>query len=134
MHTHAADIGYRISPAVEDDELNRLFAAAWEGHRERAFERIHSRSLVYVCAFEGARLIGFVNVAWDGGLHGFLLDTTVAPDRRHRGIGAELVRRAVQLASRAGLDWLHVDYPRELEEFYRGCGFLPTEAGLLRLR
>jgi hypothetical protein len=28
---------------------------------------------------------------------------------------------------------LHVDYEPHLDGFYRGCGFRPTAAGLLRL-
>ncbi|TDC74765.1 GNAT family N-acetyltransferase, partial [Streptomyces hainanensis] len=37
------------------------------------------------------RLVGFVNVAWDGGAHAFLLDTVVASDHRRLGIAARLV-------------------------------------------
>jgi hypothetical protein len=29
--------------------------------------------------------------------------------------------------------WLHVDFEPHLEGFYRGCGFTPTPAGLIRL-
>jgi GNAT superfamily N-acetyltransferase len=126
-------IEYRISPPVDDADLNRLFAAAWNGHRERPIGPVLARSLVYVCAYEDGRLVGFVNVAWDGGVHGFVLDTTVAPGCQHRGVGTELVRRAAQRATDAGLEWLHVDYEPHLDSFYRGCGFCPTAAGLLPL-
>ena len=41
--------------------------------------RVERHSLGWVCAFEAAtRLIGFVNVAWDGGAHAFVVDTLVA--------------------------------------------------------
>jgi ribosomal protein S18 acetylase RimI-like enzyme len=124
---------YRTSPVVSDAELNELFARAWEGHVERPFSPVLSRSLAYICAYEAGRLTGFVNIAWDGGVHGFLLDTTVLPEFRHRGIGTELVRQAVQVATGAGLEWLHVDYEPHLEGFYRGCGFRHTAAGVMRL-
>ena len=32
-----------------------------------------------------------------------------------------------------GCQWLHVDYEPHLEEFYQGCGFRPTLAGLMHL-
>ena len=32
-------------------------------------------------------LVGFANVAWDGGVHAFVLDTLVQGDARHEGIG-----------------------------------------------
>ena len=91
------------------------------------------RSLVYIAAFEGPRLVGFVNVAWDGGMHGFLLDTTVHRDHQRRGIGTALLREATAAARERGLAWLHVDFEPALEGFYRAAGFAPTAAGLLRL-
>ena len=118
---------------IDDAELNRLFAAAWPEHRSRAFGPVLACSFTYVCAFAGVALVGFVNVAWDGGVHAFLLDTTVAREYRRRGVGTELVRRAADVARGAGLEWLHVDYEPHLNGFYRGCGFGPTAAGLLRL-
>ena len=92
-----------------------------------------SRSLAYISAHYGIQLIGFVNVATDGGVHAFLLDTSVHPDFQHRGIGTELVRRAIEAAKGRGAQWLHVDYEPRLEGFYRACGFEPTLAGLVDL-
>jgi ribosomal protein S18 acetylase RimI-like enzyme len=126
-------ISYRISPVVANDALNALFAAAWPDHVGSDFAPVLSRSLAYVCAYQQDRLIGFVNLAWDGGIHAFLLDTTVHPAFQRRGIGRELVLRAAQAASARGMEWLHVDYEPHLESFYSSCGFRHTEAGLLRL-
>jgi GNAT superfamily N-acetyltransferase len=126
-------ISYRISPAVTNDALNALFATAWPNHVWSDFAPVLSRSLAYVCAYQQDRLIGFVNLAWDGGIHAFLLDTTVHPDLRRHGIGRELVTRAAQVARERGIVWLHVDYEPHLESFYRGCGFQHTAAGLMRL-
>jgi ribosomal protein S18 acetylase RimI-like enzyme len=95
--------------------------------------RIFDHSLCHACAYFDDRLVGYVNVAWDGGVHAFLLDPTVHPDYRHRGIGTQLVRAVVGHLSGRGLDWLHVDYRPELKRFYRACGFVPTAAGLIRL-
>lgn len=124
---------YRVSPALRSDEVNDLFAAAWVHHERRDFEPVLVRSLTYVCAYLGSSLVGFVNVAWDGGAHGFLLDTTVHTDLRRRGIGRRLVLLATNEARERGIQWLHVDFEPHLRLFYEGCGFRPTEAGLLRL-
>ena len=75
-----------------------------------------------------------MNVAWDGRDHAFLLDPRVHPDYRNRGIGSEMVRRALMAAAGAGCEWLHVDYAPELARFYATCGFEPTQAGLIRLK
>ena len=125
---------YMVSPVVTSVALNALFAGSWGGDSVTDFAPILSRSLVYVCAYDGDRLVGFVNVAWDGGIHGFLLDTTVHPDAGRQGVGSELVRRAADVARERGIVWLHVDFEPHLLEFYRGCGFGDTLAGLMRLR
>jgi ribosomal protein S18 acetylase RimI-like enzyme len=126
-------IDFRLSPPLEDDALNALFMAAWPDHQPRGFAGVLARSMAWIGAFAGGELIGYVNVAWDGGAHAFLLDPTVHPDHRQRGIGTEMVRRAVEAAREGGAEWLHVDYEAHLEAFYRGCGFGPTMAGLIRL-
>lgn len=69
-------IEYKISSVVNTDELNTLFHVSWSNHQDRDFQKIIYHSLVYVCAYTKAVLIGLVNVAWDGGRHAFLLDTT----------------------------------------------------------
>jgi GNAT superfamily N-acetyltransferase len=126
-------ITYDISPCVSNDALNALFSAAWPHHTPRDVTSALARSLLYVCARVGERTIGFVNVAWDGGIHAFVLDTTVHPEFQRRGIGRELVTRAAAAARGRGIEWLHVDFEPHLREFYAGCGFFHTEAGLMRL-
>jgi GNAT superfamily N-acetyltransferase len=125
------DISYHDSPAVTNEALNVLFGAAWPEHAARDFQAVLSHNLGHVCAYAGDTLIGFVNIAWDGGVHAFLLDPTVAPGMRHRGIGRELVRRACDLAREAGVRWLHADYAPEHGESYAACGFRETRAGLI---
>ncbi len=127
------DITYHRNPTVTHAAMNTLFAAAWEGHTETDFTPILNRSLAYIGAYSGMVLVGFVNVAWDGGIHAFLLDTTVHPAYQRRGVGLRLVQEATAAAKEHGIHWLHVDYEPHLDTFYRACGFQPTQAGLLRL-
>ena len=128
------DIDYRISPALGNIILNRLYGAVRPEHHEREFQKVLERSLTYVGAFNDEdELVGFVYVAWDGGAHGFLLEPTVLPDYRGRGIGSELIRHAAREAADAGVEWLHVDYTPDLERFYAASGFTPSRAGVRRL-
>jgi GNAT superfamily N-acetyltransferase len=124
---------YRVDPPVSSAELDELIAASWCRHEPRDWNPVLKRSLVYLCAYHGRRLVGFVNVAWDGGVHGFILDTTVHPEMRRRGIGRQLVSRAASEARDRNVEWLHVDFEPHLREFYDLCGFAATEAGLLHL-
>jgi GNAT superfamily N-acetyltransferase len=125
---------YRNSPPVNNDELNALFSAAWPDHAESDFMPILDRSLAYICAYQGKRLIGFVNLAWDGGIHAFLLDTTVHPNVRRQGIGRQLVEHAIIAAKERGIEWISVDFEPHLRDFYYGCGFRPTDAGVMNLK
>lgn len=119
---------------ITSESLNDLRAASWEGpQRGGDWTSVFEHSLGWVCATDADSLIGFVNVAWDGDSHAFLLDTTVHRDYQRRGIGTALVREAASLAQENGAECLHVDYEENLESFYRGCGFRPTSAGLLNL-
>jgi GNAT superfamily N-acetyltransferase len=127
-------ISLRTNPVLTDAGLNALFARSWPEHRARPFTPVLARSLCYVAAFDADRLIGFVNVATDGGAHAFLLDVTVDPDYRRQGTGTALVRAAISITAETHCEWLHVDYEASRTSFYRACGFTPTSAGLVRLR
>lgn len=127
------DVAILTRPPLTDAQLNALFAAAWPACVPRAFGPVLAKSLTYCGAFRGDELVGFVNVAGDGGAHAFLLDPTVHPVYRRRGLGLALVRRAVELARASGAEWLHVDYAPGLASFYAAAGFRPTAAALLRL-
>lgn len=130
------DADVRIDPWPTDAELATLSAAAWGYRLDDAFDfqRVLGRSLCHIAAYAGDRLVGFVNVAWDGGCHAFLLDTIVHPEFQRRGIATRIVEAATEEARRRGAEWLHVDYEPHLDGFYRGCGFRPTLAGLIRLQ
>jgi GNAT superfamily N-acetyltransferase len=119
--------------SLTSDELNSLFALSWPSHISRDFGPVLARSLVHLSARVGTSLVGFANVATDGGEHAFLLDPTVAPAFRRRGIGRALVLRAIAESRSRRARWLHVDYSPELEPFYRSAGFRPTAAGLVLL-
>lgn len=126
-------ITYLVSPEVTNDEMNELFFSAWNNQKETNFKRILDHSLLYICAFSNKKLIGFINVAWDGGIHGFILDISVHSQYQRQGIGTNLVLKAVEEARKKELVWLHVDYENHLEGFYTRCGFFHTKAGLIKL-
>ena len=131
------DVRYEWRGKFESPELNRLHAEAFE-HRVLEDDwraQVERHSLGWVCAREGGELVGFVNVAWDGGVHAFVLDTAVAERVVRRGVGTKLVRLAAEHSREAGCEWLHVDFDDHLGAFYfDACGFTPTNAGLIALK
>jgi GNAT superfamily N-acetyltransferase len=129
-------VTYQWRGAFTDDELNELHAEGF-GHKlfeDRWLEQVERWSLGWVIARDDEGLIGFVNAPWDGLVHAFIIDTLVATRARRRGVGTQLVKVAADEARAAGCEWLHVDFEDELSTFYfKGCGFRPTPAGLIRL-
>jgi GNAT superfamily N-acetyltransferase len=122
-----------IDPYPPLDQLNALFHDAWPGQAPSYDSEVLPRSLAHVAAYDGGRLVGFANVAWDGGAHAFMLDVTVAMAQRRKGLGSMIVKAAADTARERGAEWLHVDFESHLEAFYRACGFTQTAAGLMRL-
>jgi len=121
---------------IDQAELCSLLEEAWGpvADEEDIVGRLLAHSLGWVTARDGGSLVGFVNVAWDGALHAFLLDTVVAPAARRTGVGSRLVVGAAEGARAAGCHWLHVDFEPELRVFYvDACGFASTAAGLVDL-
>jgi len=137
MRNHARAVAYQWRGDFGNAELNALHAEAFEhpvlGDDDwRA--QVARHSLGWVCARDGDRLVGFVNVPWDGGIHAFIMDTMVATGLRRHGVGTELVAVAARQARAAGCVWLHVDFDDHLRAFYfDACGFTPTNAGLIAL-
>ncbi len=132
-----------ITPTWRGDfnnqELNELHAEAFEtrvydGTEWNWEELVNQHSLGWVVARDDSKLVGFVNVLWDGLVHAWIQDTMVARAARHLGVGTELVAVAVTEARAAGCEWMHVYFEDDLLPFYfDACGFTPTNAGLISL-
>ncbi|MEP7024013.1 MAG: GNAT family N-acetyltransferase [Actinomycetota bacterium] len=129
-------ITYEWRGAFGNAELNALHAEGFGGpvRDDDWWAQVSGHSLGWVCAREGGELTGFVNLAWDGAVHAFILDTLVAAAARRQGAGTRLVAIATEQARAAGCEWVHVDFGNELRPFYFGsCQFTPTSAGVIAL-
>jgi len=117
-------------------ELDELHSVAFATKRTQIDwqQQVKAHSLGWVTARQLGKLVGFVNVAWDGGTHAFILDTMVDPSVRRQNIGTKLIACAVDGARAADCEWLHVDFEAKYETFYiDACGFKSTRAGVLSL-
>jgi GNAT superfamily N-acetyltransferase len=127
---------YEWRGAFENREVNALHAEAFDHPLldDDWVGQVEKHSLGWVTARESGKLVGFVNVARDGGVHAFILDTMVTAVYRRRGIATRLVKEATDGARAAGCEWLHVDFDDKLRPFYLdACGFESAPAGIIRL-
>jgi GNAT superfamily N-acetyltransferase len=130
---------YTWRGAFTNREVNLLHAEAFKtrlfSYSEWDWETLVARhSLGWVIARDGDRLIGFVNVVWDGFIHAWMQDVMVASSAGRHGVGTQLVAVARDAARTAGCEFLHVDFEPHLQAFYiEVCGFEPASAGLMRL-
>ena len=114
---------------IDDSEMVELVESHGGRPEPGWWTRIQRHSLGWVAARDGhGLLVGFVNVAWDGGDHAFLLDTKVRGNHQRRGIGTALVGMAAAGARRAGCEWLHVDF----DDADRLAGFYSRPAASAR--
>ena len=129
------NIKYQWRSEVSDAEMVDLIRSHGGRPSQGWWDRIRLQSLGWVTArLNDGTLVGFVNVAWDGGDHAFLLDTKTRGEFQRQGIATKVVQLAIQHAKAAGCEWLHVDFDDRLARFYfDSCGFRPTNAGLIHL-
>ncbi len=122
-----------------NSEVNALHAEAFETRvydesEWNWIEQCERYSLGWVVARHGDRMVGFVNVLWDGLVHAYLEDVMVAGAARHNGIGVGMIAAARHGARTAGCEFLHVSFDEHLRGFYiDGCGFAPVVGGLMEL-
>jgi GNAT superfamily N-acetyltransferase len=129
-------ISYSWRGPFHNEAINKLHAEAFQ-HRifdDDWWAQVNRHSLGWVCATDADQVVGFVNVAWDGAVHAFILDTMVASTHRGRDIGVEMLKICVREARRHECEWLHVDFEEHLRHFYvERCGVQHTHAGLVKL-
>lgn len=126
-------LGWRLP--VSDGEMVDLTLSHGGNPDPGWWDRVRAHSLGWVSARDDSGLlVGFVNVAWDGSDHAFLIDTKTRPSHQRKGLGTAVVRRAVDEARAAGCEWMFVDFEPHLATFYiQACGFSSAPAGLIHL-
>ena len=120
--------------AVSSGEINVLMALCWDEFEDTDFDRILQHSLAYFTIRDDQnRLIGYCNLAWDGGRHASLFDLNIHPDFRHQGLAIKMIQQVKQVAIDNNIRFFHVDFDPTLEPLYKKAGFDMISAGLMLL-
>lgn len=133
------DAGYEL-----DDDRDRVDVRAvhrflseeayWVPGRDLAtIERLVRDSARVIAAYAGEELVGFARVVSDGTNMAWLGDVFVLAPHRGRGVGAELVREAVEHPPHRDLAWFL--NTRDAHELYARFGFVrPDGRTMVRMR
>ncbi len=112
---------------VDVDAVHAFLTDAYwaEGRTRETVERLVAGATRVVALSRGEGSIGFCRVESDEVTFALLLDVFVLPEHRGRGLGAELVREAVERGPHADLPW-HLG-TRDAHGLYERFGFGPPD-------
>ena len=89
-------IKFRSAVPADYESLRQFLSEAGWQHRvsdSEKFKRMMENTSRIVVAVEDARIVGFARALCDEVSNGYISMVAVAPDKRGKGIGRELVRR-----------------------------------------
>lgn len=131
--------GYEIDDdrdRIDIDLVHRFLSedAYWSlGRARETVERLVRESARVIGAYRGKEQVGFARVVSDDEAMAWLGDVFVLPAHRGRGLGAELVREAVEHPLHRELTWFL--NTRDAHALYARFGFaMPTDRTMVRLR
>jgi ribosomal protein S18 acetylase RimI-like enzyme len=110
--------------AVHDFLANHSYWA--KGRPRDVVERLVREATRVLGLYRGDEQIGFTRVVSDGEVFAYLADVYVLPEFRGRGLGAELVREAVDGGPQRDLRWLLGT--ADANELYAKFGFGPVSS------
>ncbi len=126
---HEATISYRddLRPSTEAIvALYRAAALARPVDDPARIARMYAAANLILTAWDGEALVGILRAWSDGGFLGYIADLAVSPDYQRRGIGRELLRRA--LASDTEVTFLLNAAP-EARDYYEHIGWQAVTNG-----
>lgn len=122
---------------AQTEQLWRLYQGEWWS-KGRSLSDVttmleHSGVVVGYAELNGT-LVAFARALTDGLYRAFLLDVIVAPDYRHQGVGARLMKEIIAHPVLAKVESIVLFCRPELIEFYRRCGFATSDTGIVSMR
>lgn len=89
-------LNYGINCPVTPRQISELRkTVGWNGMLD-SYEKSLKTSSLYVCCFDGDRLVGFLDVVSNGVTDAYIQDVVVAPDRQGMGCGTRLMKTAIE--------------------------------------
>jgi N-acetylglutamate synthase-like GNAT family acetyltransferase len=116
---------------VKQEEIEYLRLAVGWDKMEGKYDQILQNLYTHYTVRMSGKLVGFLSVLSDGIADAFLIDLMVHPDFRKRGIGTELVKRAIKDLRFEGIKCIQVTFCQDDEPFFKKFGFHIMKAGII---
>jgi len=125
------EIEFRLNARPSRQELDDLCQAVGWSPFGDDYPRALDGYAVTASAWAADRLVGWTSIVSDNVRHAFLLDVMVHPEFQRRGIGRQVVMRAIDEMRVRGMSAFHVDCQPDKAGFYEKCGFKIGAGGWL---
>jgi len=121
---------YRLNEKISVLTLADLRQSVGWNRMERELGNPKLQDFLTIACYDNSELIGYVSVVSNGVLDAYIQDLMVRPDYQNKGIGTELMNKAISYIKEKGIYMISVIYgEEELRSFYERFGFYTMLCG-----
>lgn len=124
-------MNYQEYKGYSPEELLRLYeSVGWSNYTRQPemLRQAYAHSLFILAAYENETLVGIIRLVGDGASILYVQDLLVHPDFQRRGIGGELLRRALAQFPQVYQTVLLTDDTPKSRAFYQAMGLTDAAA------
>lgn len=126
---------YKINPQLPPGDIAALRRSVGWGGMEPELKNPAIKDYLRIACCDGDELAGFLAVVSNGVTDAYIQDVMVRPDYQGKGIGAELMNRAIARLRADHIYMISVIYGEEaLRPFYEKFGFYTMLCGQMEAR
>lgn len=114
---------YKLNEKVSAKDLADLRESVGWNRMEDEYKNPLMTSYCHIAAYDGERLVGYIDCVSNGVTDAYIQDLTVSPDCQGRGIGTELMNRMIEYLRSRHIYMISVIYEESLRSFYERFGF-----------
>ena len=128
-------VQYYLDKQIGVTELSELRHSVGWNRMEGSLSDPKLQRFLSVSAYEGGRLVGYVEAVSNGVTDAYIQDLMVHPEWQGREIGTHLMNIAIDEIKKRGIYMLSVIYGETaLKDFYEKFGFFSMLCGQMPLR
>lgn len=121
---------YRVNEKIPVLNLADLRQSVGWNRMEQELGNPKLQDFLTIACYDNSELIGYVCVVSNGVLDAYIQDLMVRPDYQNKGIGTELMNKAISYIKEKGIYMISVIYgEEELRSFYERFGFYTMLCG-----